>query len=68
MEDRMMTMTELATWLQIHPKTIQRWIKDGLPVLNIGSPVRPDWRFAWVEVRAWLEEREKRRRNPPVPG
>jgi len=51
----MMTMKELANWLHVSEKTIQRWIKAGVPVVNIGSPTRPDWRFVWKEVRAWLD-------------
>lgn len=64
----MMTMAELATWLHVNPKTIQRWIKAGLPVLNVGSPIRPDWRFAWVEVKTWLDERGKPAPAAPAEG
>ena len=55
----MMTMTELANWLQVSQKTIQRWIKAGVPVTNVGGGKRPDWRFDRKEVRTWLEVRGK---------
>jgi excisionase family DNA binding protein len=54
-----LTLTELAKVLKVNPRTIRRWVPLGLPALNIGSKQRPDWRFVWSEVKAWLEDRQR---------
>lgn len=51
----MMTMKEVADWLRVSEKTIQRWIKNSMPVHNIGSSTRPDWRFDREKVLAWID-------------
>ena len=55
MVEPMMTMKEVTEWLRISEKTVQRWIKSGVPVVNIGSATRPDWRFERERILEWLD-------------
>lgn len=55
MREPMMKMKEVAEWLRVSEKTIQRWIKLGMPVINVGSETRPDWRFDEQKVMTWIE-------------
>lgn len=57
MDDRTVTLAELTDYLRVHRTTVQRWIRAGLPVINVGSVKRPDWRFVLGEVRTWLDDR-----------
>ncbi len=54
-----LTVKEVAEDLRVHPRTVLRWIKDGLPALNIGSAQRPDWRIEPPVLREWLERRQQ---------
>jgi excisionase family DNA binding protein len=56
-----MTLSELASYLNVNPRTVRRWLPQGLPALNVGSRQRPDWRFIWPEVRTWLDDRQRQR-------
>ena len=60
-----MTMKEVADWLRVSEKTIQRWIKAGVPVVNVGGRARPDWRFVREEVRAWLDAGKPAQKETP---
>ena len=45
-----MTLQEVAAYLQCHPSTIYRLLKNGLiPAFKLGS----DWRFNREELEAW---------------
>lgn len=61
-----MTMKEVADWLRVSEKTIQRWIKAGAPVHNIGSPVRPDWRFDREKVITWIDAGKPPKQRAPA--
>ncbi len=54
-----LTVKEVAEDLRVHPRTVLRWIKDGLPALNIGSARRPDWRIEPAALRTFLEQRRE---------
>lgn len=53
-----MTVKEVAEDLRVHPRTVLRWIKDGLPAINVGSAQRPDWRIEPAALREWLGRRQ----------
>ena len=46
------TKSELAEQLKVHPNTIDRWRKKGLPCIKKGSVIR----FDLNKVTSWLEE------------
>jgi excisionase family DNA binding protein len=53
--DRLLTVDEVATWLQVKPRTIYQWVHEGyIPVLKLGSLVR----FDQASILAWLKKRE----------
>lgn len=44
-----------ASWLQVKPRTIYRWLHEGyLPAVKLGTLVR----FDQDSVREWLKKRE----------
>lgn len=50
-----MTLEEVAAFLQVHPSTIYRLLKQGkIPAFKIGS----DWRFNQESIERWMMERE----------
>ena len=60
------TPKEIAEDLRVHPRTVLRWIKEGLPALNIGtSAQRPDWRIEPDQLRAWLQRRQESLEEKP---
>lgn len=64
--ERLMTLSELATYLHIHPTTIRRWTNEGLlTCFRIGG--RRERRFLWRDVASYLEEHAYagRRGRPP---
>jgi excisionase family DNA binding protein len=51
-ESQILTVSELAAYLRVHPSTIYRLLKaHQLPAFRIGS----DWRFNVEEISRWLE-------------
>ena len=51
---RMLTTTEVAHLLHVHPNTVRRWANKGLlPVYRLGT--RGDRRFKRKEVEAFIE-------------
>lgn len=53
--NRLLTVDEVATWLQVKPRTIYQWVHEGyIPVLKLGALVR----FDQASVVAWLKKRE----------
>ena len=53
--DKLMTKSELAARLSVHPKSIENYMRrDALPTVRLGTSVR----FRWSSIEAWLAERE----------
>lgn len=53
--DRLLTVDEVAAWLQVKPRTIYQWVHEGyIPVIKLGSLVR----FDQASVLAWVKKRE----------
>ena len=54
--DRLLTVEQLADWLQVKPRTIYGWVHEGyIPVIKLGTLVR----FDQASVIAWLKKREE---------
>jgi nitrogen PTS system EIIA component len=52
--ERLLTVDEVAAWLQVKPRTIYQWVHEGyIPLIKIGSLVR----FERAEIAAWLRTR-----------
>jgi len=50
---RILTVTDLSEYLQIHRTTIYRMLKEGrLPAFRVGS----DWRFSLEAIEQWQRE------------
>jgi len=53
--NRLLTVDEVATWLQIKPRTIYQWVHEGyIPVIKLGSLSR----FDQASIAAWIKKRE----------
>ena len=63
LEDRLLTLREVAEYLRLKERTIYKWAEEGaIPASKLGSA----WRFRKSDVDEWVEEhknvrREKRR-------
>jgi excisionase family DNA binding protein len=56
-EEKVMTVTEVAEYLHVHPSTIYRLLrKREIPAFRVGS----DWRFNRESIDDWRTSREKR--------
>jgi excisionase family DNA binding protein len=56
-DDKVMTVTEVAEYLHVHPSTIYRLLrKREIPAFRVGS----DWRFNRESIDDWRTAREKR--------
>ncbi len=49
MTDTLLTTSEVAAVLRVHPKQVYRLVKKGLPARRVGS----EWRFSHADVLAW---------------
>ena len=59
MDDRLMSIKELAEYLQLDLSTLYLWSQQGeIPAIKVGKV----WRYRRSEVDDWLD----RRRNRPV--
>jgi excisionase family DNA binding protein len=55
-EERVFTVTELATYLRMKPITIYKHVAGGkLPGFKVGSK----WRFKKVTIDSWIEQQEQ---------
>lgn len=53
--NRLLSVDEVANWLQVKPRTIYQWVHEGyIPVIKLGSLVR----FDQASIAAWLKKRE----------
>jgi excisionase family DNA binding protein len=51
----MLTLREVADYLQVHPNTIYRLLKQGkIPAVKAGR----DWRFHSKEIDQWIAAKE----------
>jgi excisionase family DNA binding protein len=52
LEDEMLTIDELASFLKLRPQTIYRWAQSGkIPGAKFGK----EWRFRRSAIERWLE-------------
>lgn len=53
--ERLLTVDQIAEWLQVKPRTIYQWVHEGyIPVIKLGTLVR----FDPTSVAAWIKQRE----------
>ena len=53
--DRLLTVHQVADWLQVKTRTIYQWVHVGyIPVIKLGSLVR----FDPGSIIAWIKKRE----------
>lgn len=53
--ERLLTVDELAGWLQVKPRTVYQWVHEGyIPVVKLGTLVR----FNQASVMEWIRKRE----------
>jgi excisionase family DNA binding protein len=56
-DDKVLTVTEVAEYLHVHPSTIYRLLrKREIPAFRVGS----DWRFNRESIDDWRTSRERR--------
>lgn len=66
--ERLLTVTDVAGWLQVKPGTIYQWVHEGyIPVTKLGALVRFDQAVlnAWLRNRA-IAGRKQRRINVDI--
>jgi excisionase family DNA binding protein len=51
----MLTLSQVARWLQIHPNTLRRWANTGR-IRSYRINVRGDRRFEETDIRKFLSE------------
>jgi len=57
---RLMTVEEIAEYLQVKPSTIYQWTHTGyIPHIKLGNRVR----FRLSQVDRWVEKRENKGRS-----
>lgn len=67
LHERFVDADEAATVLCVHPKTLQRWSRQGIvPAHPIGEGRRKYWRYLVSELEAWLRERTAQIARNPV--
>ena len=53
--ERLLTVDQVAQWLQIRPGTVYQWVHEGyIPVIKLGVLVR----FDQASIMAWVKKRE----------
>jgi excisionase family DNA binding protein len=54
----LMTVNDVADQLQVHPRTVKRWIAEGqLTAFKLGD--RAGWRISEEDVQKFLAERRQ---------
>ncbi|NQU42000.1 helix-turn-helix domain-containing protein [bacterium] len=57
MDERLLTIDELAEYLQVSAKTIYRMIhRKQIPCYKVAN----QWRFKWSVIQAWMENQNFR--------
>lgn len=59
-DEELLTSTEVARLLRVHPKHLYRLLRQGLPGHRVG---RGNWKFKREEVLAWLDARGRAGRS-----
>ena len=55
---QVMTVKDVADYLDVHPMTIYKYVKKGkIPAFKIGA----NWRIRKDSIQRWMEENEKQR-------
>lgn len=54
MEEDLLTVDELCSWLKVTRITVERWRKKGMPFIKVGRLVR----FDREKVKQWINEKE----------
>ncbi len=59
---KFMTREEVAKYLRVHPRTIERWLKTGsLKGYKLGKGNTALWRIPETEVVAFLEKHKNKK-------
>ncbi|NUM36164.1 MAG: helix-turn-helix domain-containing protein [Candidatus Brocadiae bacterium] len=54
--EKLMTLSEVAGYLQIKERTIYQWAQKGtIPSFKLGNV----WRFERKDIESWIESRKK---------
>ena len=54
---QVMTVKDVADYLDVHPMTIYKYVKDGrIPAFKIGD----SWRIRRDSIQKWIKDSEKR--------
>lgn len=54
---RVMTVKEIAEYLDVHPMTIYKYVKEGkIPAFKIGT----SWRIRRDSIQKWIKESEQK--------
>lgn len=57
MDERLLTVAQVAERLQVNPETVRRWLRTGdLPGIMLGD--KAGYRVAEGDLRAFLERRK----------
>ena len=55
-----MTKEEVAKYFRVHPRTVERWLKDGsLKGYKLGESKTSLWRIPKLEVKKFLDKSKK---------
>ena len=55
-----MTKEEVAKYFRVHPRTVERWLKDGgLKGYKLGESKTSLWRIPKSEVKKFLDKSKK---------
>lgn len=55
-QEKLMTLQEVAEYLQIKDRTIYQWVQQGkIPGFKLGNV----WRFRREDIDLWIEERKR---------
>lgn len=54
MSNGLLTRTELAKEINVHPRTVLRWMKKGMPYMKVMNTTR----FDLTEIKEWMKPEE----------
>lgn len=55
-DEKLMTIQDVAEYLQIKERTIYSWVQNGkIPGFKLGNT----WRFKREDIDLWIEERKR---------